>query len=83
MKKMWKLAVVALAAVAFVACASSVEKKAKDIVERSAAATAAGNYEELARIAQEEQEYFSTLSAEEQAEYNKAALEAAQELLGK
>lgn len=41
MKKMWKLAVVALAAFAFVACGGSTEKKAKNVEEGCATATTA------------------------------------------
>lgn len=60
---------------------SAVEKKAYDIVNRAAAASARGDGEALDRIDAEEQAYFRTLTPEQQKEYNNACLEAAQELL--
>lgn len=80
MKKIWMIAAIACAAL-MVSCGSAVEKKAEDVVKRSAAASARGDYAEVARIAAEEQAYFSTLTAEEQIEYNKACLEAAANLV--
>ena len=84
MKKICMVAAIACAAL-MVSCSSkaddksAVEKKAYDIVKRAAAATARGDYDAWEQIAAEEQAYFMTLTPEQQKEYNKACLEAAQE----
>ena len=80
MKKIWMIVAVACAAL-MISCSSAVEKKAQDIVKRSAEASARGDWAALERIAAEEEAYFNTLSPEEQKEYNEACIEAAKDLL--
>ena len=80
MKKIWMIASIACIAL-MVSCASAVEKKAEDIVKRSYEASSRGDWGAVDAIIAEEQAYFNSLTAEEQIEYNKAALKAASGLL--
>lgn len=80
MKKILTIAVVACA-LFMMGCASEVERKAEEFVKRGYEAGLSGNMELIQQIVAEEEAYVSTLTEEEKAEYTKAALEAASELL--
>lgn len=78
MKKMWKLAVIALVAFAFVAC--GVKGKAEGFAEDLAAAVKANDAAEIAKIEKEMAEYVKDLDEKEAAEFAEAYLKKCLEL---
>ena len=80
MKKMWKLAVVALAALAFVACACTVSGKAEAFAEDYAEAFKAGDEAKMEKIENEIADYVKDLDKDEVEEFTKAYLNKCVEL---
>jgi hypothetical protein len=80
MKKMWKLAVVALAALAFVACACTVSGKAEAFAEDLAEAYKAGDQAKLEKIDKEIADYVKDLDEDELKEFTEAYLKKCLEL---